>query len=1660
MVLRAVKLIVQASLLLQVLQCSASVNGVEVNENFQNTPLSTKDKLKLGTVSAANIPDSQDENIKKQEERGFFDWFSDDDDTPAPASPASGSTPATETGEFATTTPIPGTAARPSTSSLMSKYGSMLGEFTKNSETASEADGSTAGAGSSATTPKTKKPKKPAAAATSATSSGSTSGSDATETTPKRKRTKKRVVAAASASGSEASASGSEATPKTKKPTTKKTKKPVAAAVSSSESEAESGSDDLSDLLSGSTASGSEDLSDLLGSSAGSGSEADMSALLGSGSNDALTALLGSGVGGSGSMLSFEDFMKEYGSMFGSGSSAIDLFGDSSTPQNNTVNDDDILLGELYGGKEHGDAFSDIKNIKFGQMILNITVRGQERVDSIGITVMTQEAVGNLVHGGEGGTEGFIEPTMGDTIDSVEVHWDKNKGKTCIFYLKMTTSGGKTIATGTKTANSAVMKPPKGYQLAGFYGRASSSGIFCIGGIWTKQTATDLAVTDVMAITSKGSPDIYNYETTIRNWVGPLEVANDNACYQKRVDVSSQGMCPSGFNKDDDKAANFALTCAINVVNAVKSLIYYLRYKQTTIPTTDTEKLMDKAFQMQIVILDLPIAICSCLGIKIPPKLQFSATILAVVSAIVMMAVMIGEAIFASSNNVMLMLRESGALNNTALDGDTIQLDTFLNTKNGTCGYEMKTLTNRVMGKVYEIRNNTPNAAQNDVRVQLIEDGTTDMGKNVVKKEKALEYANLGDSIVNCPIMVRAEEEDDTMRPCGCHAGRPCTCEMGKKTVSTDSFSCGVCVNCRLDARERSRPRKRSSGPRRCLKSAEYFVELEFDRVVLRGDCVFRMRKPDWNVADKTPLYNQLHQMRLGMTQTRAISLATIDSQKKMRIKLTSDLRKAEDAIKKLETVEQDVAMSVRRMTKDQLCVDSDAFDSFSKQLITAQTLLPDLKVRLEKANATIFTEQQNIKIIREYVRDFAIRKLQSSIRAFFRFRRWKEVLKAFHEDVRLSATLEIQAIWRMFTAKKLRQFLASLLHGKVRSNAANVIRRFSLESIEAKGRKMIIPAQEDEVGILARKQESVDALFGIIGRVILNDALATWKGYTLDARIVAIRKKASAILIQRVYRGFRDRVYLKRIKIRSSLTDRVGALVDKFIVSGDFWGFILEIDADYRRFIHKIAEEEQDAATFMSTVIRQRKLDEDHMMQDWFTASALQNPLVSGIDQVTKMYSEECNSSGTSVSQAMLQSPLVEDLVALSPNKTKTDIFPPNFPPKVIRQAMAKGFALNEVIAVMRGLQAQRKDIEDADLVLSTLQKRSLLMTNPWTSERVLRESRSLLKALVNSIPVAKPVCKPLKKAAGNRQANSFISANLLESIPGGMNAPIARLLLVAGLSCYDPGSRGEKGRFIPSDDRKSELFQAYLNTESPLVKIRTEQQTMEAVKPFLNILLENRCYTAYDILYNVRGIGELISWNIPGPFAKGIYSVIREIHAQSTHISKRNIIREVRVSADFERFLKSRERKREKLSSPDSKPAKKDSKPGTPTQYPEPEECSALIQVKYRLETEVLGLPLQDISISACELLFKAAFLADIGTEDPTTTDTYRNFLQSLLELQAAGDTETMKELIAARVARAKAIADGHTSIFQVFAVSTASDLVVRWHFMFRDSIQLLTA
>lgn len=52
--------------------------------------------------------------------------------------------------------------------------------------------------------------------------------------------------------------------------------------------------------------------------------------------------------------------------------------------------------------------------------------------------------------------------------------------------------------------------------------------------------------------------------------------------------------------------------------------------------------------------------------------------------------------------------------------------------------------------------------------------------------------------------------------------------------------------------------------------------------------------------------------------------------------------------------------------------------------------------------------------------------------------------------------------------------------------------------------------------------------------------------------------------------------------------------------------------------------------------------------------------------------------------SHALLESPIAADLIVLSPHKRKADVFPTDLPPKVIRHAMAEGFAFDDIIAVL----------------------------------------------------------------------------------------------------------------------------------------------------------------------------------------------------------------------------------------------------------------------------------------------------------------------------------------------------------------------------------------
>jgi len=242
----------------------------------------------------------------------------------------------------------------------------------------------------------------------------------------------------------------------------------------------------------------------------------------------------------------------QLGGFFGRFGDEIDLVGAvwaSIAQVNETVAapvsaDEDIALGELFGGP-HGNAYSDINDLKFVQTISSLTLRSNERVDAVTLQVSAPAEV-TMSHGGTGGTEQTLTLAPDEYITSMEAHWGKKNDHTRVFYISFTTSAGNTISGGTKTESSGTAVAPDGFKLGGFYGRAADE-VDQIGAIWTRMTATDIALTDPSGV-GNGT-----YGTTIRNWVGPtLGQASDTACYRKTAAFDSTNICPLGYGKDGD----------------------------------------------------------------------------------------------------------------------------------------------------------------------------------------------------------------------------------------------------------------------------------------------------------------------------------------------------------------------------------------------------------------------------------------------------------------------------------------------------------------------------------------------------------------------------------------------------------------------------------------------------------------------------------------------------------------------------------------------------------------------------------------------------------------------------------------------------------------------------------------------------------------------------------------------------------------------------------------------------------------------------------------------------------------------------------------------------------------------------------------------------
>ena len=139
-------------------------------------------------------------------------------------------------------------------------------------------------------------------------------------------------------------------------------------------------------------------------------------------------------------------------------------------------------FSEQFGGP-HGDPYNDVAAVPAGARATSVGLRAGARVDQLSVTLA---GGATLSHGGTGGTARTLTLSSSEYVTSAYLCRGKYSGRTRIFYARLTTNLGNSIAGGTTTGDCVTRTAPSGWQIAGFHGR-SGTAVDKAGFIYTRR---------------------------------------------------------------------------------------------------------------------------------------------------------------------------------------------------------------------------------------------------------------------------------------------------------------------------------------------------------------------------------------------------------------------------------------------------------------------------------------------------------------------------------------------------------------------------------------------------------------------------------------------------------------------------------------------------------------------------------------------------------------------------------------------------------------------------------------------------------------------------------------------------------------------------------------------------------------------------------------------------------------------------------------------------------------------------------------------------------------------------------------------------------------------------------------------------------------------
>lgn len=129
-----------------------------------------------------------------------------------------------------------------------------------------------------------------------------------------------------------------------------------------------------------------------------------------------------------------------------------------------------LRIGDPWGG-EFGNWFNDLDTLSpiSNAKVASVTLRGQNRLDAISVTLASGQT---LSHGGTGGTDSTLKLNSGETLTAATLCQGEKDGKTRIFYAQLRTSAGRSVSAGVKTSDCVEKTAASGYSFVGFLGRS------------------------------------------------------------------------------------------------------------------------------------------------------------------------------------------------------------------------------------------------------------------------------------------------------------------------------------------------------------------------------------------------------------------------------------------------------------------------------------------------------------------------------------------------------------------------------------------------------------------------------------------------------------------------------------------------------------------------------------------------------------------------------------------------------------------------------------------------------------------------------------------------------------------------------------------------------------------------------------------------------------------------------------------------------------------------------------------------------------------------------------------------------------------------------------------------------------------------------------